>query len=223
MFVKICGITTPEDARAAVDAGADAVGMIFAPSRRMVTVEQAQAIVAAVPPGVLTVGVFRNHLAREVLEIVEQTGLGAAQLHGSETPTTSHRVHDAVAVLIRAMAAGDPQLSEIDDHDADVVMLDAPTPGGGGGGVPFDWTLVGDLTARHRVLLAGGLRPDNVAEAIEVVRPWGVDVASGVEASPGRKDHDAVRRFVTAARAADPAGSSPHPPLAIDPHDRNPA
>ena len=123
-------------------------------------------------------------------------------------------------VLFRAMAAGDPQLSEIDDHGADVVLVDAPTPGGG---IPFDWSLVGDLTTRHRVLLAGGLRPETVAEAIAAVRPWGVDVASGVETSPGRKDHDAMRRFVTAARAAEPAGSSSHRPLVIDPHDRNPA
>lgn len=220
MFVKICGLTTPEDAVAAAEAGADALGLNFTHSRRHVTIEQAQEIVAALPAGVLTVGVFRDHLAREVIDIIEQTGIAAAQLHGSETVETSRRVHEAVPVLIRAMAAGDPQLAEIDAHGADVVLLDAPTPGGG---VPFDWTLVGDLTARHRVLLAGGLRPENVAEAIAAVRPWGVDVASGVEASPGRKDPDAVRRFVTAARAAEPAGSSAHPPLDLDPHDRNPA
>jgi len=208
--VKICGITNPADAEAAVDAGADAIGMIFAPSRRQVDVDDARDIVAVVPDHVLTVGVFRDHLVREVLEIVDAVGLRAAQLHGSETPETSRAVHDAVPVLIRALAAGDPQLADIDRHGADVVLLDAPTPGGG---VPFDWTLVGDLTRRHRVLLAGGLRPDTVAEAIRTVHPWGVDVASGVEATFGRKDHDAVRAFVANARAADDQPSPP-PPLA---------
>jgi len=210
VFVKICATTNAADAAVAVDAGADAIGVIFAPSRRQVDVEEAREILADVPDHVLTVGVFRDHLAREVLEIVEAVGLRAVQLHGSETPETSHAVHAAVPILIRAMAAGDPQLDEIDRHGADVLLLDAPTPGGG---VAFDWTLVGDLTRRHRVLLAGGLRPDTVAEAIRTVGPWGVDVASGVEASPGRKDHDAVRAFVTAAKAAETAGSSTPPPL----------
>lgn len=209
--MKICATTSAADAALAVDAGADAIGLIFAPSRRQVTVEEAREIVTAVPDHVLTVGVFRDHLAREVLEIVEEVGLQAAQLHGSETPATSAEVHAHVPVLIRGMAAGDPQLDEIDRHGADVLLLDAPTPGGG---VPFDWSLVGDLTRRHRVLLAGGLRPDTVAEAIRTVRPWGVDVASGVEASFGRKDPDAVRAFVTAAKDADAGDASPHPPLA---------
>lgn len=217
MFVKICGITAEADAVAAVEAGADAVGLIFAPSRRQVTVDRARAIAAAVPDHVLTVGVFRDHLAREVVDIVTSAGLGAAQLHGSESPATSREVHGGVPVLFRAMAAGDPQLSSIDEHGADVVLLDAPVPGGG---VPFDWHLVGDLTLRHRVLLAGGLRPDTVADAVRTVRPWGVDVASGVEESPGRKDHDAVRRFVTAAREAAAEPDDAHPPLAPD---RNPA
>ena len=201
MFVKICGITDPADAVAAAEAGADAIGMIFAPSRRQVSVEEAIAIVSAVPDHVLTVGVFRDHLASEVIEVAGAVGLGAVQLHGSEPPEVSRQVHEVVSTLIRAMSASDPQLSTIHEHGADIVLLDAPVPGGG---VPFDWTLVGDLTSRHRVLLAGGLRPDTVADAIEAVRPWGVDVASGVEAAPGRKDHEAVIRFVAAARAAAP-------------------
>ncbi|HEX4901873.1 MAG TPA: phosphoribosylanthranilate isomerase [Acidimicrobiales bacterium] len=211
MFVKICGITTPADAQVAVEAGADAVGLIFAPSRRQVDVDEARVIAASVPDHVLVVGVFRDHLAREVLETAEAVGLRAVQLHGSETPRTSRQVHEHVPVLIRAMAAGDPQLAEIDDHGADVVLLDAPTPGAG---IAFDWRLVGDLTRRHRVLLAGGLRPDTVVEAIAQVQPWGVDVASGVEASAGRKDADAVRAFVSAAKAAGAGCGTTHPPLA---------
>lgn len=211
MFVKICGITNPEDAALAVDAGADAIGLIFAPSRRRVEVEDAAEIAASVPGEVLVVGVFRDHLVDEVLEIAEAVGIGAAQLHDSVTVRTSQTVHEHVPVLIRALAAGDPQLGAIDQHGPDVVHLDAPVPGSG---ETFDWSLVGDLTRRHRILLAGGLRPDNVAEAISTVGPWGVDVASGVEATPGRKDPDAVRRFVTAARAAVPRDhAGVHPPL----------
>lgn len=216
MFVKICGITNVADAEAAVDAGVDAIGLNFTLSRRQVSVVEAEAIAAAVHDRVLVVGVFRDHLASEVVDIVGAAGLGAAQLHGSETPATSHAVHRSVPVLFRAMDATSPDLAAVDDHGADVVLLDAPVPGGG---VAFDWDLVGDLTHRHRILLAGGLRPDTVADAVRVVAPWGVDVASGVEASPGRKDHDAVRRFVAAARraATDTAGGRDrHPPLATD-------
>lgn len=209
MFVKICAMVDPADAVVAVDAGADAVGVIFAPSSRRVTPDQARAVVDAVAGRALVVGVFRDHLADEVIEIVEETGLDAAQLHGSETPATTRRVRTSVPIVFRALAAGDPQLASIEDHAADVLLLDAPTPGGG---VPFDWTLVGDLGRRHRLLLAGGLRPENVVEAITAVRPWGVDVASGVETSPGVKDHDAIRRFVSMARAA-ASYEDPHPPL----------
>lgn len=208
--MKICGITDVADATVAVEAGADAIGVIFAPSRRQVEVNTARAIVAAVPDEVLVVGVFRDHLAREVTETCREVGLSAAQLHGTETVHTSRSVHAEVPVLIRAMSAEDPALDDIDRHGADVVLLDAPVPGRG---EVFDWSLVGDLTARHRVLLAGGLRPETVAGAVDAVRPWGVDVASGVEAAPGRKDHDAVRAFVRAARAAAPAGAPSFPPL----------
>lgn len=217
MFVKICGITDPADAALVAEAGADAIGLNFAAmSRRCVSVDQARSIVEATPEGVLTVGIFRDHLADEVIEIVDAVGLHAAQLHGNEPVATSRRVHALVPLLFRAMSASDPALSTIDDHGADVVLLDAPVPGGG---VPFDWALVGDLNVRHRVLLAGGLRPDNVAAAVATARPWGVDVASGVEAESGRKDPEAVRRFVEEARAA---GSDlpTHSPLVVD---RNPA
>ncbi|MDZ7673602.1 MAG: phosphoribosylanthranilate isomerase [Acidimicrobiales bacterium] len=212
MFVKICAVTSPADAELAAEAGADAIGMILAPSRRQVGVGQARAIVAAVPPSVLTVGVFRDHSAREVIETVEAVGLRAVQLHGAEPPAISRQVHATVPVVIRAMAVDDPQLPAVDEHAADVVLVDAPVPGGG---EVFDWTLLGDLTARHRILLAGGLHPGNVADAIAAVGPWGVDVASGTEASFGKKDPSAVRRFVAEARAAAADLDDPHPPLAI--------
>lgn len=212
VFVKICAITNTADAVLAADAGADAIGVIFAPSRRQVDIETARGIADAVRGRVLVVGVFRDHLADEVIDIAHTVGLDAAQLHGSESPATSRRVREAVPIVIRAMAAGAPELPAIDDHGADVVLLDAPTPGGG---VPFDWSLVGDLNARHRLLLAGGLRPDTVGKAISVVHPWGVDVATGTEASFGRKDPDAVHRFVREAKAAGAAIVDPHPPLSV--------
>lgn len=219
MFVKICAITDPGDAALAAEAGADAIGMIFAPSRRRVEISQAREIAAAVPDGLHAVGVFRDHLADEVLEIVEAVGLDAVQLHGNEPPSTSHRVRPHVRFVIRAMAAGDPQLDAIDEHRPDVVHLDAPTPGGG---VPFDWSLVGDMGARHRLLLAGGLRPENVAEAIAAVRPWGVDGATGTEATFGKKDPDKLRRFITEAKTAGADLPEHHGPLVAADADRNP-
>lgn len=210
MFVKICGVITPADAIASIDAGADAIGLNFcAMSPRRIAPAAAREIADAARGKVLIVGVFRDHLAHEVIDIAAEVGLEAAQLHGSETPSTSRAVHAEVPILIRAMAAGDPELTTIDDHGADVVHLDAPTPGSG---MTFDWSLVGDVGRRHRLLLAGGLRPTNVAEAVTAVQPWGVDVASGVESAPGVKDHTAIAAFVDAAREA-ATYDGPHPPL----------
>ena len=200
MFVKICGITRPADAIAAVDAGADAIGLNFVPtSRRCIDVELARAILAVVPDDVMTVGIFRDHLAHEVLEITGALGLEAAQLHGDEPPEVTAVVAAGVETVIKVVAAGSLSARSIDEHAADIVLFDAPIPGGG---VPFEWGIVGDLVTNHKILLAGGLRPDNVAEAVRRVRPWGVDVASGVEAEPAQKDPDAIARFVAEARAA---------------------
>lgn len=199
MFVKICGITHPADSRAAVDAGADAIGLNFVPtSRRSIDLDTARAILSATPSHVMTVGVFRNHPVADILAITDELGLAAAQLHGDEPPNVTQAVAARVGTVIKVLAADHPAIyTLVEEHTADIVMLDAPTPGGG---VAFDWDLVGDLVTRHKLLLAGGLRPDNVAEAIRRVRPWGVDVASGVEASSGRKDPTALVRLVTNAR-----------------------
>lgn len=199
VFAKICGITRPADAIAAVDAGADAIGLNFVPtSRRCIDVEVARAILAVVPDHVMTVGIFRNHPANEVLGITGALGLEAAQLHGDEPPEITAVVATGVETVIKAVTAESPSIRAIDEHAADIVMLDARIPGGG---VPFEWGIVGDLVTKHKILLAGGLRPDTVAEAIRRVRPWGVDVASGVEAEPAQKDPDAIARFVAEARA----------------------
>ena len=203
MFVKICGIIHPADASAAVAAGADAIGLNFVPtSRRCIDIETARAILAVLPAHVMSVGVFRNHAADEILEITAALGLNAAQLHGDESPEVTAAVAASVKTVIKVVAPHSSAIRFIvDQHAADIVMLDAPIPGGG---VPFDWALIGDLVTTHKILLAGGLRPDNVSEAVSRVRPWGVDVATGVEATTtGRKDPDAIARFVTEARAAE--------------------
>ncbi len=199
MFVKICGITRPADAASAVEANADAIGLNFvASSRRFVDLKAAKAVLAVVPDGVMTVGVFRNHGASEVLEITGRLGLDAAQLHGQESPEVIAEVAAGVSTVIKVFTAGSSEVQLMGEFGADIVMIDAATPGGG---VPFDWGLVGDLVERHKILLAGGLRPDNVAAAVRQVRPWGVDVASGVESGDGLKDAAAVARFVTESRS----------------------
>jgi phosphoribosylanthranilate isomerase len=207
VFVKICGTTRPADAVAAVGAGADAIGLNFVEgSVRQIDVAAAREILAAIARPITTVGIFRGFAADEILGITGALGLDAAQLHGDEPPAFTAAVAAEVRTVIKAVAAGDPAVRDIGEHAADIVMLDAPAPGGG---TPFDWDLVGDLVTEHRILLAGGLRPDNVAEAIRRVRPWGVDVASGVESRPGRKDATAVARFAAEARAAGGRTGSP--------------
>ncbi len=201
MFVKICGITTEEDALLAVAMGADAVGFVFAPSPRQVSASAAAMIARRLPPEILTVGVFRDEHPRRVVEIVNRSGLGAAQLHGNESREDSAYVSERVPMSIKAFPAGHPFLAKAADYATSVVMIDAPSPGSG---KVFDWRLAEGAPRGKRLMLAGGLDPDNVGEAIRVIRPWGVDVSTGVESSPGRKDALKMRAFVTAARAAAP-------------------
>jgi phosphoribosylanthranilate isomerase len=201
VFVKICGITSEEDALLAVAMGADAVGFVFAPSPRQVTPSVAAAIATRLPPEVLTVGVFRDEAPARVVEIVQRSGLRAAQLHGHESREDSGHVAVRVPLLIKAFPAGHPGLARAGEYGAAIVMIDAPSPGSG---KVFDWRLAEGAPRARRLVLAGGLDPDNVAEAIRLVKPWGVDVSTGVEASPGKKDPRKVRAFVAAARAAAP-------------------
>jgi phosphoribosylanthranilate isomerase len=197
LFVKICGITGEDDALLAVAMGADAVGFVFAPSPRQVHPEVARDIVRRLPHEIVTVGVFRNERPERVIEVVHRVGLRAAQLHGGETAADVGRVRAAVPFVIRALPAGDVRLAEPGAAGADVVLIDSPEPGSG---AVFDWSLSEGAPSGVRLLLAGGLSPDNVEQAIRKVRPWGVDVASGVEASPGRKDATKVRLFIEVAK-----------------------
>jgi len=198
VFVKVCGTTSEEDALLAVAMGADAVGFIFAPSPRQVTPGIVSDIVKRMPPEILAVGVFRDEAPQRVVEIVNGCGLGGAQLHGHETLDQVSYVRERVPFLIQAFTPGDPALSKARDYGADAVMLDADSPGSG---QVFDWTLA-EVPDGVRLLLAGGLNPGNVSEAIARTNPWGVDVATGVEKSPGHKDPVKLRAFVAAAKAA---------------------
>lgn len=198
--MKICGITTEDDGLLAVALGADALGFVFAPSSRQVAVDRARDIARRLPPEVLTVGVFRDEHPDRVVDIVQRAGLGAAQLHGHESAEQTRDVRRRVSLVIKGFPAGHPGLAKIPDYGADVILVEGDTPGSG---EVFDWRLAEDAPrAGHRVLLAGGLHPGNVADGIRQVRPWGVDVSTGVEREPGRKDPVKLREFIDAARAA---------------------
>ncbi|HKA88846.1 MAG TPA: phosphoribosylanthranilate isomerase [Haliangiales bacterium] len=196
MMVKICGITRIEDARVAVAAGADWIGVNLWPrSRRYVPLERAREIAAAAA-GVVRVAVFVNAPRADIEAALAFVDL--VQLHGDETPADCAPF---AGRLVRALRA--PDAAAMDAFPTDLILLDTPSPGYGGSGRTFDWSLAAAAVARgKRVILAGGLDPDNVAAAVRAVRPFGVDVASGVEAAPGIKDADKVRRFVAAAKAA---------------------
>jgi phosphoribosylanthranilate isomerase len=203
--IKICGLTRAEDAAAAVAAGADALGVLLAPSKRRVTLEQAAGVFADVPPLVARVGVFADATAGEVSEAVAHLGLAAVQFHSDEPPETCAA---APAPVIKVLSVGpDTDIAALERYRGSVaaLLLDTQVAGERGGtGVAFDWyDVAGRLPSWAPVILAGGLAPHNVAEAIRVLRPYAVDVCSGVEASPGIKDHALIDSFCAAVRAAD--------------------
>lgn len=202
MFVKICGITTVDDALLAAGLGADAIGLNFwSGSSRRIAMEVARDIVRRVPPEILAVGIFRNERRERVVEVANTVGLRAVQLHGDESPEDTRWVGERVPALIRAFGINDPGLVSGDDYGPHRLLVDSPM---GGSGETFDWALIERRVGPRDYILAGGLDPDNVTMAIEELDPWGVDVASGVEASPGHKDPAKVRKFLAAARAARP-------------------
>jgi phosphoribosylanthranilate isomerase len=199
VLVKICGLTNEEDALLAVALGADALGFVFAPSTRQIGPQAVRDIVRRLPPGILTIGVFRDELPDRVIETVYAAGLRGAQLHGHETPAVTRLVRSQVPFVIQAFPAGSEALDHAADHGADLILVDAQSPGSG---QMFDWSLMAQVPIGLNALLAGGLTPDNVAQAVARVRPYGVDVSSGVERSPGRKDPVKMQHFIEAARSA---------------------
>jgi len=199
LFVKICGITSEADALLAVGMGASAVGFIFAPSPRQMAPAAVADIVKRLPHETVTVGVFRDESPRRVVEIAGQIGLRAVQLHGFESAEDTRWVAERVNWTIKAFPAGHRNIERFRDYGARTLLVDGPAPGSG---QLFDWRLAEGVVDPGRLLVSGGLRPDNVAGAIAHLHPWGVDVATGVESSPGVKDPGKVRDFVIAAREA---------------------
>ena len=201
VFVKICGITNEDDALLAVAMGADAVGFVFAPSPRQVSAQVVYDITRRLPPEILTVGVFKDDLPDRIFDIVSKSGVKAVQLHGHEPVSTVAALADNVRWIIKAVAAGSREARVANQFGTDLILVDAPEPGSG---KKFDWVLTDQIPSGIRMILAGGLTPENVADAVRYVNPWGVDVSSGVESAPGKKDAIKLRRFVANARAAAP-------------------
>ena len=201
-MVKVCGITNPEDARVAVEAGADAIGLLFAESSRRVSVEQAREIVAAPRDGVLKVGVFVNERPRVILRVAGEVGLDIAQLHGDETPEAVTSLREMGLKVMKALRVRDAfSLTEMERFEPDLFLLDAYSEKARGGtGERFDWGLAKSLKDRDNIVVSGGLGPENVREAIEFFDPYGVDASSSLEDAPGKKSHERVRRFVVAAK-----------------------
>jgi phosphoribosylanthranilate isomerase len=201
--VKICGLTSPADAEVVVEAGADLAGLVFYDqSPRHVTVDSAAEIARVIPPYVLRVGLFVNPEPRLVAEAIARCGLQMLQFHGDESPEFCGQFGMMTMKAFRVEGPG--TLDTLKQFPTDAWLLDAHVKGKfGGTGQAFDWSLATKAMQLGRpVFLAGGLTPGNVGEAVRSVRPYGVDVSSGVERSPGRKDSDKVRAFITAARQA---------------------
>ncbi|NRQ39535.1 phosphoribosylanthranilate isomerase [Nonomuraea sp. NN258] len=196
MYVKICGLSEPEHVATAVEAGADAIGFVLTASPRRVTPERAAELAALVPAHVLTVGVFRGEHPDEVRRAALTAGVRAIQLHGKHPHGDFTALKDLDRTLVRAVdATSDLRCGAFDE---DLLIVDAPRPGSG---EPWNWGAVRGRPS-GRWMLAGGLHPANVAEAVAAAGPWGLDVSSGVETAPGVKDSALIRAFLQAARTA---------------------
>lgn len=207
--IKICGITNIEDGLAAASAGADALGFVFyLASPRYVTPGRAREIIGSLPPGLCTVGVFVNLAATEVLQIAEFCGLDLIQLHGGETQEYCRRFPRER--LIKALSFGsEDEFTAMADYPVRAFLVDAHDPVRfGGTGKTCNWNLAHKAAARHPLILAGGLSEENVIAALEAVRPLAVDISSGVETAPGKKDHEKIRSVIAAVRRHAASGSA---------------
>jgi phosphoribosylanthranilate isomerase len=214
MWVKICGNTSLEDAQLAADAGADAVGFVFAPGPRRVTSEQVAAITPHLPTSLEKIGVFVEADLASIMATIEQCGLTGVQLHAADQPDLISRLRDRfgtqqriLQVIHFAADAADRLHNFQNDANVDGILVDSRTATAvGGTGIAFDWQAARATLFQPgsplKLIAAGGLSPDNVAEAIAILQPWGVDVVTGVEAAPGRKDPAKVAAFVATARVA---------------------
>jgi phosphoribosylanthranilate isomerase len=215
LWIKICANTSLADARLAAEAGADAVGFVFAPSPRRVTAEQAAQIVQQLPAAIEKIGVFVDAGFDEIAATVDAAGLTGVQLHFDAPPALAAQLRARFGARLRILGvvhfdagAGERVVAVAADATIDALLVDSRTATAvGGTGQAYDWdaaskTLFQNTRARQRMVAAGGLTPENVADAIATLRPWGVDVVSGVESAPGRKDPVKVRAFIDSSRAA---------------------
>jgi phosphoribosylanthranilate isomerase len=222
LWIKICGNTSLEDALVAVEAGANAVGFVFAPSPRRVTEAEVAAITPRLPDTVEKIGVFVDAALDEIVSTVQACGLTGVQLHFDAAPEMPEKLHEQLGAELRIVRVMHFSAEKARQHTAEAaehgsnrhvsaVLVDSRTARAvGGTGVVFDWAAAGEALFQHaqaqgkpRLIAAGGLNLANVAEAIATLRPWGVDAVTGVEAAPGRKDAAKVREFVARARAAE--------------------
>jgi phosphoribosylanthranilate isomerase len=200
MKVKICGIKDIKTALSAIESGADALGFVFAQSKRRIAPEEAGEIIRQLPEDLLKVGVFVNETKENIEKIVEITGINVIQLHGDETPEFSGQFSIPV---IKALSVGSEEdLSKLDEYSSEYFLLDSPKGKyRGGNGVSFDWSILNEKQfLDKKIILAGGLNPDNVAEGIKTANPYMVDVSSGVE-TEGKKDLGKIKRFIDKARS----------------------
>lgn len=201
-FIKICGLTNMGDALAAVSLGANALGFIFAPSPRQITPQVAMEICKEIPPFIWKVGVFVNADLREVIQIANYCGLTACQFHGEETPAYCAQVPWPVIKTIKIK--GMESLQEIPQYKSTLFLLEGFHPErAGGAGITFPWGLALEIKGKINFILSGGLKPENVSEAISLLRPWGVDVCSGIEDKPGKKDINKMTQFIKEVRRTD--------------------
>ncbi len=198
--IKICGITNIEDALLAVDFGADALGFVFyKESKRYIEPKKAQSIISKLPLFVTTVGVFVNQELDEIRNIKEEAGFDVFQLHGDESPDFCNKLEGKVIKTIRVKDDINPK--EIESYPAQAILFDThSTKGYGGTGESFRWEILRDLDTSKRIILSGGLTPENVGQAIRMVNPYAVDVSSGVEEYPGKKNPEKLKKFIEAAR-----------------------
>jgi phosphoribosylanthranilate isomerase len=222
MWIKICANTNLDDAQSAVELGADAVGFVFAPSRRRVTPKEVAQITPHLPENIERVGVFDSRYADEIAAVVRETGLSAVQLHGEQELVLAKRLNELFEGKIKiiqtvhwAVNDGDESAKAVRQRlqaieaggVVDRILIDSKVgQATGGTGVAFDWAAARDVltsgSGRLKMIVAGGLNPENIVEAIHKLDPWGVDVASGVEKAPGRKDPAKLALFIQNARAA---------------------
>ncbi len=198
--IKICGITSIEDATLAAGLGADALGFIFySGSKRYIDPDTAREIISALPPFLTKVGVFVNQGVEEISDIQEKTGINVVQLHGDETAEFCSSLSSTIIKAIRVKDISD--LESLAQYPVQAILLDTYSDTEyGGTGKSFDWGILDNKSISQNIILSGGLNPDNVAEAVRIVKPYAIDVSSGVEAEPGKKDHEKVKKFIEAIR-----------------------